>query len=212
MIIDQGEKVLTADGEVVGEINRVVLDPKTKEVTHIVVKEGVLFTEERVVPIDLVQYSDEDEVKLRDIPVDYDELPVFEETHYIPLNDEEIKRMRSGDIPPAYYHYPPLYPGGWMSERAVARPYLEKTVENIPEGTVALKEGAIVKDIVGDTVGEVKEILTDVNTDQVTHLVISEGVFLKEKKSVPIEWVTTIKEGEVHLAVGPKILETLPSF
>ena len=75
MRIDQGEKVMTADGEVVGEIYRVVLDPKTKEVTHIVVKEGFLFAEERVVPIDLVEYSGEDQVKLRDIPVDYNELP-----------------------------------------------------------------------------------------------------------------------------------------
>ena len=212
MRIEPGENVITTSGEVAGEINRIVLDPKTKELSHIVVKEGFLFTEERVVPINLVQYSDEDQVKLRDMPADFDELPIFKETQYIPLNEEELRRMRGENLPPAYYRYPPVYPGGWVSERAVARPYLEKTIENIPEGTVALKEGAIVKDIADETIGDVEQILTDTSTDRATHLVLSEGVIFKEKKLVPIDWVTTIREGEVHLAVGRKILENVPSF
>jgi len=212
MKIKQGEKVYTANGEPAGEVDRIVLDPKTKEVTHIVVKKGKLFSEERVFPISLVQYSDEEQVKLRDAPVDLNELPVFEETHYIPLDDEEMKRMEVGNVPVAYYRYPPIFPGGWASQGEISRPYLEETVENIPEGTVALKEGAVVKDIYGDPVGDLKQILTDTRKDQVSHLVISEGVILKERKRIPIEWVSTIMEDEVQLAVGPKILEELPAF
>ena len=211
MIIEQGEKVITSEGDVAGEISRVVLDPKTKEVTDIVVKEGFLFKEERVVPIDLVQYSDEEELQLRDTPVDFNKLPVFEETHHILLDEEELNRMEGGSAS-AYYRFPPLYSGGWMAESEVARPYLEKRVENIPEGTVALKEGATVLDLDGEPVGDVEQILTETQQDQATHLVVLEGLIFKEKKLIPIEWVSTIMEGEVHLAVGPQILESAPSF
>ena len=211
MKITQGEKVYTASGEPAGEVDRIVLDPKTKEVTHIVVKKGKIFSEERVFPISLVQYSDEEQVKLRDAPVDLNELPVFEETHYIPLDDEEMKRMEVGNVPVAYYRYPPILPGGWATQGEISRPYLEETVENIPEGTVALKEGAAVKDIYGDPVGDLEQILTDTRKDQVSHLVILEGVILKERKRIPVEWVSTIAEDEVQLAVGPKILEALPA-
>lgn len=36
--------VITNDGEQAGQIDRVVLDPHTQEVTHIILREGLYFT------------------------------------------------------------------------------------------------------------------------------------------------------------------------
>ncbi len=50
-----GTHVYTADGKDVGSIDRVILDPHTNEISGIVVKQGWLFTEDKVISIDLVE-------------------------------------------------------------------------------------------------------------------------------------------------------------
>ena len=62
----QGAGVYTADDQQVGHVDRVVIDPKTLEVTHIVVQKGFLFTEDKVVPLDLIAEANEDRVALRE--------------------------------------------------------------------------------------------------------------------------------------------------
>ena len=54
MEIKRNAKVTTADGKDVGRVDRVVIDPQSKEVSHLVIRQGFLFTEDKVVPIDLV--------------------------------------------------------------------------------------------------------------------------------------------------------------
>jgi uncharacterized protein YrrD len=81
-------EVQTNDGQKVGRIDRVVIDPNSKEVTHLVVQKGFLFTKDKVVPIDEVVTGSEERVVLdskRESPDDY---PDFEETHYIPARDK----------------------------------------------------------------------------------------------------------------------------
>ena len=46
MQFKENARVITAGGQKVGRIDRVVLDPKSKELTHLVVKKGFLFTRE----------------------------------------------------------------------------------------------------------------------------------------------------------------------
>ena len=66
MQLQQGATVRTADGKDVGHLDRVVMDPKSKEVTHVIVRKGMLFTEDKVVPLSLIASSTKDEVRLRD--------------------------------------------------------------------------------------------------------------------------------------------------
>src|SRR5436190_8956242 len=108
MQFKQGTDVFTADSRQVGTIDRVVMNPRTKEVTHIVVRKGFLFTEDKVVPIDLVATATEDRVVLRSDVGDLDALPQFEEAHYIPLAEAEpdIRQARR-DAAPLYW-YPPV--------------------------------------------------------------------------------------------------------
>lgn len=86
MQFTEGAKVFTADGERVGAIDRVVLKPDTKEVTHLVVQKGFLFTEDKVVPMSLVGPATEDRVTLREDAGDLQALPDFEESHHVPLD------------------------------------------------------------------------------------------------------------------------------
>jgi uncharacterized protein YrrD len=216
MQIVQDADVLTASDEHVGKIDRVVIDPKTKEVSHVVVRKRALFAEDKVVPIDLIASANEDGVALREDAGDMEALPNFEEEHFVTLNEDEAARSRYGDysaIP--LYWYPPLYGAAFGAGRLnpTYPPLYPIEVErNIPEGTVALKEGARVISADGEHVGDVERILTEPEADRATHFVISSGFFLKEKKLVPVRWVDSIEEEEVHLAVGSSLIDSLREY
>ena len=64
--LKEGTSVFTASGDEVGKINRVILDPATNKVTHVVVQKGWLFTEDKVVQIDMIGSATEDKVLLQE--------------------------------------------------------------------------------------------------------------------------------------------------
>ena len=84
MLFKKGVDVFSSDNEKIGTLDRVVMDPKTKEVTHIIVREGFLFTEDKVVPMDLIGSVTDERISLQGSKEHLDELPEYEETHYIP--------------------------------------------------------------------------------------------------------------------------------
>lgn len=216
MELKEGTSVFTTGGEEVGKINRVILDPGTNEVTHVVVQKGWLFTEDKVVPIEMIGSATEDKVLLKEDAGEFDELPAFEETHYIGLGEEEYRP--GGHLPysryaPAYYWYPPSgyigYPGygrgfygGW--------PLV--TTRNIPEDTVPIREGTDVMSSDDKHVGDVERIFVDPDSNQATHFVVSQGLLFKDRKLIPAHWVTSVEEDKVHLSVASRLLERLPSY
>lgn len=215
MQFKEGTNVYTADGEKAGEIERVVIDPLTDEVTHIVVKKGFIFTEEKVVPVRLVKKASEERVDLRVIE-DLDVLPPLKEEHYVPIYETE--ETPQGDT---YYWYPPYgvtwwNPTGYLHYPAPfgfsEPPYVVRTEEHIPAGTVALEEGAKVIANDDERIGDVERVLADADSERVTHFVISQGFLLTEEKVVPTTWVKDISEDEVHLAVGSRLIDALPAY
>src|SRR6185295_6628330 len=91
MQFKQGANVSTYDGKYVGNVDRVVLNPKTKEVTHIVVRKGFLFSEDKIVPLSVIASATDQGVMLRQDAGNLDDLPPFEETHYVGLDEEETR-------------------------------------------------------------------------------------------------------------------------
>ena len=87
--------------------------------------------------------------------------------------------------------------------------YVTQIDQNIPEGTVALKEGAKVMSADEKHVGSVERVLANPEMDEVTHLLISKGMFPKETKLIPMEWVTTMTDDEVYLQVDEHSVEEL---
>lgn len=220
MRIKNDAKVTTADDKDAGHVDRVVLNPQTKEVTHVVVRQGFLFTEDKVLPIETVASATDDGVTLNVRSEELKDLPLFEETHYVPLDDAEL-RGRYDYYDPMYaaplYWYPPTATGAGLMltpyEYGVAgQQYTTATERNIPDDTVALKEGATVITADDKKVGRVAEVLTDSTSGRVTGLVIEKGLLLKEEKLVPISWVRRVGEKEVGLAVGSELLERLRPY
>jgi len=204
--------VYTLDNKKVGEVERVVLDPQTKEITHLVVRKGFLLTEDKVVPIELVESATEDQVTLRKMG-DLESLPNFEETQYVRVDRVDPKYPYEKGYAWPFFWYPTVGMT-WWSRRAYPlypRPrYVVETWRNIPADTVPLKEGADVISVDGEDVGSVERIFADPERERATHLLISEGLILKEKKLVPTTWIMSVEEDEVRLAVSADFVDNLP--
>jgi uncharacterized protein YrrD len=214
MQFKQGAEVFSTDGEKVGHIDRVVLDPQTGELTHIVVRKGLLFVEDKVIPAELIGQAEEERVQLTAAVRDLEGLPEFEEQHYIYVDElEQGVDYDLGYVPP-FYWYPPFGGTGTVggSPSYSIPPYVVETERHIPEGTVALREGVNVVSAEGEKVGDIERVLVDPGSDQATHFVISQGLLFKERKLVPIQWVDSVGEDEVRLAVDSKVLERAREF
>lgn len=210
--------VLTSAGQKVGRIDRVVIDPKSDEVTHLVVKKGFLFTEDKVVSLDAVKSATEDRVLLKEERQDPDDFPNYEETHFVSVKDDKMaaRKGSAGQNPLAWYY--PLPGGAWWRERTFGYPglpkssYVRKTEKNIPDGTVALEEGAKVVSAEGEHVGDIERVYTDEEEQRVTHLVITKGLISTTRKLIPSMWVDSVREDEVQLSVRERLVENLPAY
>jgi len=223
MLFKEGAEVYTSSGDKVGEIERVVMNAANKEVTHLVIREGFLFTTDKLVDISLVGTTSEDRVNLREDAGDLDALPDFKETEFIPIGgrvDERLDKQVDGP-PGAYrplYWFPPVGYTWWGAGGAATHwgyaipPYVVDTEERVPEGTTALKEGARVLSSDGDHAGDIEAVLTDPDTNRATHLLISQGFLFKETKLIPTTWISVVMEDEVHLLVDSALLKDLPEY
>jgi uncharacterized protein YrrD len=220
----QGATVMSSDGKDVGRIDRVVFDPKSKEISHIVIRQGFLFTEDKVVPVELVASATEENVYLRQSSEQLKDLPLFEETHYLAYNESDPNapaQLTDTAYAEPLLWYPPVGPvtsTGWTYGVAPYTPYypltttpgVTQTVRNIPDNAVALKEGAKVVSANGDHVGNVERLLTE--QDRVTHILISQGFLFTTEKLIPISWINTVADEQITLSVASRTLENLPEY
>jgi sporulation protein YlmC with PRC-barrel domain len=223
--------VLTSDGQQIGHIRRVVLDPKTKRVTHIVIRKGLLFHDDRLAPIQMVAEATEDTIRLNEYLGEVQSLPKFDKQQYIALGDEPFDDDETEPFPvegfasPMYW-YPPKGTTGLETTAEAASlagadtfaesPNTAETINMsqraVPTGSVALREGAKVTDEDGKDVGRVELILTDSGSKQATHILITKGLVNKERKLIPTFWVKDFEANEIHLAAPASILDKLQPY
>jgi uncharacterized protein YrrD len=208
----KGAEVFTAAGEKVGAISRIVIDAKTKDVTDLVVERGSLFKDEKVIPVGLVDLENEDRIVLRETNQGVDDFLDYETTHYVPVDQPGAQQE---NIETAYW-YPPLNVQVQMPVAGVVPSGIPEEVPvtetSIPEGRIAISEGANVVSADGKHIGNVEQVIANSETNTITHFVIGKGFLLKEHKLVPMFWVDNMKEDKIHLAVEARLFERLPDY
>jgi uncharacterized protein YrrD len=212
----EGAPVYDANDREIGRISHVVMNPNTHEVTHVVVRQGLIFTEDKVISIDRFEHTTQDRATLYETIEQIGELPTFEETQYLPAEAAEEIGVPAPTYPlaGAYYWYPSgAYPvGGPLGAPYVDQRYVPITEKNIPDGTIALKEGARVMSADDKHVGNIENIVVDPDTSRVSHLVIAQGLLFRSQKVVPAFWIKHTLEDEVYLSVTSDFLEDLPDY
>lgn len=209
MKVQLGADVITHDGEKIGAVKQAVIDPADQEITHLIVEKGFLFTEAKVLPLSLVLQADEEQVKLIETDIDPEKLPDYQEESYFPVEntmvyDPELALSRS-----FLAAKPRIVPQQEENVRIIKQTDGD---QNLPEDTELLKIGARVTTLEGKKVGQIQELVVDGQTNQVTHLVISRGLFNKEQALIPQNWVKEITSQAVTLKVDENVLQNLPPY
>lgn len=212
MIIKEGTDVYTAADESVGSVDRVVLDPLTRDLSHVVVRKGIFFPEDKVIPVEAIATAAEERINLRST-VEADDLPPFEEHHFVPMVEGEYPAglQETAGIPLAYYGpYATLTPAFTSVTRTV-------TERNIPDRAVALQAGAPVIGRTNDVIGRCDEVIATAS-GVVTHMVIATEVVgvpagrITTRKAVPISWVEFATDEKVKLGVSGTMMDAVPAY
>ncbi|MGD2026922.1 MAG: PRC-barrel domain-containing protein [Anaerolineales bacterium] len=76
--ISEGTEVVGLEGERVGNIEEMIVEPQSDQVTHFVISKGILFTEDKLIPSNWVKRYDDDQVKLLVDSNIVEQLPEYE--------------------------------------------------------------------------------------------------------------------------------------
>lgn len=210
MELELGSNVVSSDGEDVGKVDRLVVDPETREVSEIIIHKGFFLTEDRVVPMTSIRGVDNDgTVRLGVSAHDIDQLPLFvERAYYIPTEEEysTLPYMGANSViapglaAPLLWGAPPA--GRPMLDPAVP---VDAQAEAVPQSTlsdevITIDKGTNVLDRNGESVGHVEEVNYD-SQGKMTSIVVKTGIIRRHEYLVPTDWVDKFLETEVWLNV-----------
>jgi uncharacterized protein YrrD len=215
MQLKKGATVESSAGEKVGTLDRVVLDPETKEVTHIIVEKGILFTANKVIQIQDVKNVEADGKIILGKPAhEFDDAPTYDTSTYIDVSQRDYPDEPREELVDAVYWYPPLNTTWWTAGTTIRypKPKYVKAEKVFPEEQVALKEGSKVISKDEKNLGTVERVIVDPADNVATHIVIRSGLLLKEEKIIPTLWIRAVEDDQVKLSIWSDMFERLPDY
>lgn len=168
-----------------GHSTHIVLNPVTREITHLVVKQRSFPYTERLVPVDLVVDSTPRVIHLRCDAPDLTNLGEFVETDYVESEEPHI-------MSEPFMMWPYIY----ITEDNIAQTY-----ERVPVDKLAVRRGARVIALDGP-VGRVAEFVVDRSSDRITHLVVQgERLWEQRNITIPVSCIKHIVDDAVYLNI-----------
>lgn len=206
--IREGATVETTDGRRLGTVERFVVDPSSRAVTHVVIEKGAFFPEEKVIPIEgLERQSAEEPLTLRP-EIAPDDLPAFEELHYVELDTDTRQRLVPHASRAYTWSYPvlpttgyPVYPATPPASTAIT------TEKNVPEGSYAVDKGTHVISADGADIGKVRGV--GLSDDGRLAFITMDPGFFREERIIPAHWIENVSDELVQLAVNERTVREL---
>jgi uncharacterized protein YrrD len=220
MEVELGKPVVTSDGEKVGTVDRLVIDPDSRTIREFLVQQGTLLTSDRIVEGSFVDRIDADGTVYLTLTEDQVEsLPEFVEHHYHAPGDQELGAMPhawiggAGGAGGGPLFWGPLGPGrgeagrGLFFEPAPANPIPKEPDDSLREDEIVIDEGTNVLGRDGDKIGTVEEISYDAN-GKISGFTVKSGLIFSHDVHVPISWVDSIRTDAVQLSVTAEEAES----
>jgi sporulation protein YlmC with PRC-barrel domain len=210
-----------------GQVSRIIVNPVTREVTHLAVDPKHRSGPGRLVPADLVDATT-GQIRLGCTLAEFQTLRPAQETEAVP------------DLDPTGHGHPgvqkPLHLGGgevWVppEARKLEAPQTlhlgggevwvppdtgepeappQVTVDSVPSGAVEVHRGLIVCAIDGE-IGQVQGLVVEPGARQVTHVLLQKGHMRGRKDvAIPIGAVTKIGTLLIHLSLTKHQVKDLP--
>lgn len=180
-----------------GRSTYVVLNPVTRRVTHVIVKEGSFPWLERLVPVEMVAETSPDEIRLSCTGEELHGLESFVDTEFVP-----------GQYPYEDYDFGEYHVWPYVFPEEEPMPVAH---ERVPPGELAVRRGNHVRATDGD-IGRVDEFLVDRETEHITHLVLREGHLWGQKDVlIPVSEIEQVDEDRVYLTLSKAEVADLPT-
>jgi sporulation protein YlmC with PRC-barrel domain len=189
-----------------GQLSRIIVNPVTREVTHLAVDPKHRPGAGRLVPVDLVDAT-AGQIQLRCTLAEFQTLRPAQETEAVP------------DLDPTGHGHPgvqkPLHLGGgevWVPPDARGRPEAppQVNVDSVPPGAVDIHRELTVCAADGE-IGHVQGLIVEPGGRQVTHVLLQKGHMPGRKEvAIPIGAVTKIGTMLIHLSLTKHQVKDLP--
>jgi sporulation protein YlmC with PRC-barrel domain len=198
MDIPVNAEVACVDG-LCGQSTYVIINPISRQVTHVVVKRKRRPHTQHLVPVDLVGDTTRDLIRLRCTRDELAKIELFTETEYVQERIPDVDYME--DVYLVWpYHIPEL------------NTTIPVTHQRIPHGELAVHRGARVEATDGH-VGRVDEFLVDPVDTHITHLILREGHLWGQKDvTIPVSHIDRIEEDTVYLNLDKHNVGALPAI
>ena len=206
MDIGLGMSVYTSDGQNVGSIDRLILDPDTDQVKAAVIRKGVFLPHDIEAPREIMDSTSDGTIRLSATAAEVHSLPEFLPGAYT--------------TPPADYPLPAGYPSesvylpygfglgglgatplGTMPDTAQAREVRAAWHRQDLENAV-IQEGSKVFSREEEHVGAVHQLCFDQRTGALTHIVVRRGFIFTKDTELPASTIAAVRDGAVTLSVS----------
>ena len=185
-----GAKASCVDG-LCGEVTRMIFDPATETLTHLVIVPKHLREPGRIVPLNLVDTT-VGEIRLRCTLAEFGCLDIAEETELVDVGTEGIGI------------------GGMTAPAGISVPVQTVVEDIVPWGETDIVHGECVHAVDGE-IGKVQGFLVDPGDHRVTHVQLQEGhLWGRKEVAIPASAVTKIENG-IWLNLTKKQVEDLPA-
>jgi sporulation protein YlmC with PRC-barrel domain len=168
-----------------GTVSRMIIDPATETVTHLVIQPKHQLGMGRLVPLDLVDTTAGD-IRLRCTVEEFGRLEPAQETELI------------DDVT-----------GGLNAPMGITSPMPVILRDVVPLGEADVDRGDPVHALDGE-IGRVQGLMVDPDDHRVTHVLLQEGhLWGRKKVSIPVSAVTGVENG-IRLSLTRRQVEDLP--
>jgi hypothetical protein len=206
-----GGEVSCTDGAC-GELARVIFNPVTDTVTHLAVAPKHHKGIGQLVPIDLVEASDQT-IRLSCTIAEFEQLDSAEEDQFLPYTDPESGTVTGGAASWPLYglHFDsmPIGSAGFTHLDAPEVPQ-EVVSDRIPVGEVEVQRGDQVHASDGP-IGVIEGLVVDPRDEHVTHVLLQEGhLWGRKQVAIPISSVIHSDAGLIRVGLTNEEVRDLP--
>lgn len=219
MQIEINARVVSKDGEQIGKVDRIVIDPESREVIEIVTHKGLFSEEDRIIERSFIESGDDDTVRLNIEAYKVHELPMFASVDYLTPEGswDQVMYPKQGEE----YGYTTTASEAWMGGTTVvagsgsgqyeqvsgyslgASQLADMSMEvrnNLPEDSVFVKHGTEVVSADDKKLGVVGDITFD-EAGKVSGLHVRSGVLRHHETFAAANLIQSITQERVTLTL-----------
>ncbi len=193
MDIQLGTDIIGSDGEKLGVVDSLVVEPRTGEIQAIIVRQGFFFPTDKIIPIDRVSAAESDKVHMNLSKREIEDLTEYMDAEYI--------------WPPAGYYANTGYL--WPATPVYSSELLvDEEVHQRSPDAIIISEGTLVVDKNEHDVGRVHDIIAD-EQGRVSGFKVEEGFFSHHEHYIPAHVIASADDTIIQLSVDKDELDRL---